>query len=140
MNIRWREHQFAFRRNGHALGDRPHLHNAIVHRHLVDLGLARKRGIGRDEAIMRIAVIGYGEIAYANIGTLGLCARPCILDRNGPRLHVLSGCCAGKKKQHGDRQCEEHANFLSGDHLPTADFPSSRWSPRLRPKPAKNSP
>src|SRR6185295_19031116 len=91
-------------------------------RHLMDLGLLCEIGLGGDKAIRRVPIIGYRQIAHANIGALGRCPRPGILDRDGTRLCLFGVGQTGKEKNRHHREggkYPEHADFCSTHHLST---------------------
>ena len=91
-----------------AAADRPHLHDAVIHLHLVHFEAASDRGRAADERVGGSAGIGDGQIATADAGALGGGARPRGGDFQRAGHDVVGLRRQRQKAQHGEG--ENNAN------------------------------
>src|SRR5262245_26328897 len=83
--------------------DRPHLGDALLHDHAVDLEMPGDRGRAADEPVRRAALVADAHIGTRDRRALGRRARPWIADRNRADVVVRrEGLACPDRKRGGD--------------------------------------
>ena len=99
------------------LRQRPHLHHAAVHRHLVDLEFARALDRPPDQAVRRAAGVDDRHVAARDRRPLGRGARPGMLDLEQTGLVVVRLHGARGEGQHGGEDNGFHELLRLMRHL-----------------------